>query len=230
MTAALALWPTGSQDDPGYKSEWDLNKLLHTPTDKDRARLAHLEAEREHRALTAAEEDELVTLLVLVRKVYLGSPVALAPYYAKRAAETHLRQIVPDFEGVHLAGPRGEAAGEFDGINMAEKIFIEDKSAQGLNEVNPKTGLKYQTPAAWAHKHVFNKTVSRIKALHNAPYTYPSLNGPPAVPNIDQIRGFQRLHFRVDADTPEVKRAVENEVQNLKIQYPNWHFTAQYGN
>jgi hypothetical protein len=230
MTAALLLTPTNSPDDDGYKSEKDLGKLMQTPTDKDRARLDYLEAERERRALSEDEEDELASLLAIVRKVFVGGRAGLPGYYVQQAEAAHLRQIVPDFEGVHLAGHRGEAAGEFDGINMAGKIFIEDKSAQGLDRVNPKTGLKHQTPATWAHKQIFNKTVNRIEALHNAPYTYSTPNGPPHIPNIEQIRNFERLHFRVDADTPEVRKAVEEEIQNLKTRYPNWHFTAQYGN
>lgn len=46
LTAAFVLWLRNSRDDPGYKSEWDLNKLTQAPTDQDRARLAYLERER----------------------------------------------------------------------------------------------------------------------------------------------------------------------------------------
>ena len=229
LTAALLL-PTNSRDDDGYKSEWDLSKLTQTPTNKDRARLDYLEAERERRSLSEAEADELASLLAIVRKVFVGGRGGLPVYYAQRAEEALLHQLVPDFRGVHLAGPRGEATGEFDGINRAEKLFIEDKSAQGLDKVNPRTGLKHQTPAAWARKHIFEKTVNRIEALRNASYTYPTPNGPPAVPSIEQIRGFQKLRFRVDADTPEIRRAVKDEIQNLQTTYLGWRFTAQYGN
>ncbi|WP_375418566.1 hypothetical protein [uncultured Hymenobacter sp.] len=87
MTAALVFMSNNSRDDPGYKSEWDFGRLSQVPTDKDRARLAYLEAEREHRALTS-EEDELVTLLAVVRKVHLGGPTFLPIYYAEQARIT----------------------------------------------------------------------------------------------------------------------------------------------
>jgi len=168
ITAALLLLPTNSRDDPGYKPEWDIGKLTQLPTDKDYARLDYLEAERERRTLSEAEEDELAGLLALVRKVFVGGRQGLAAYYAKQAAAAHLRQIVPDFERVELAGLRGESIGEFDGLNMAEKLFIEDKSARGLRTVNPKTGLPSLTPQQWADKHVYGSTAKRIEALRIA--------------------------------------------------------------
>ena len=222
LTAGLLLTPTNRKDDPGDKSEWDLNKLYQAPTDKDRARLAYLEQEREHRALTEAEEGELVTLLVLVRKIYLGSPGALVPYYAKRTADLHA--VVPDYENVHLAGSRGEAIGEFDGVNISEKLFIENKSARGLTNLNPATGQPFQSPASWAERQLYEKTTTRIQALKIAKYTYPQ-----SAPDIEQIREFRRLHFRVEADTPDVRQAVAKAVNKLKAENPDWDFTAEYG-
>ena len=229
LTAGLLLTPANNPDAPGYRSELDLGKLTQNPTQQDKARLDYLENELQHRALSETEEEELASLLAVVRKVFVGGRTGLSVYYSQHATAQHLRQLVPDFEGVYMAGQRGEAIGEFDGINMAEELFIEDKSARGLAKVNPKTGLTYQTPVDWARKHVFDKTVTRIEALRTARYTYPTPGGPTAVPDIEQIRGFHRLHFRIDADTPQVRAAVEKEVQDLKKQYPAWDFTAQYG-
>ena len=132
---------------------------------------------------------------------------------------------MPDFKEVHLAGLRNEAVGEFDGINMKEKIFIEDKRATGLTVINPKTGVPIQTAAEWAEKHVYNKTNRRIEGLKIAKYTYPQ----PA-PDIESIRNFRRLHFRIDSDTPELRTATEDVIRQLKIKNPTWEFTAQYGN
>jgi hypothetical protein len=217
IAAALAVFvPTNSRNDPGYQSEWDMARQYLPLTDKDRTELAVLEQRHADGTLTAGEEAHLLALLARVKGLHL-----------QKLAD--LRNVVPDFQGVHLAGSRGEAAGEFDGINMAEKLFIEDKSAKGLDKLNPKTGLRAQTPEMWAKTHIFDKTVKRINALANAPYTYPSAGAPPNVPAIEQIRGFRRLQFRVDADTPAVRRAVDTEIQNLKIKYPAWDFTAQYG-
>jgi len=173
LTLGLVLTPTNSRDDDGYKSEWDLGKLTQNPTDKDRARLEYLENEREGRVLSDAEDDELASLLAIVRKVFAGGRRGLTGYYTQQAEAAHLRQIVPDFKEIYLAGLRNEAVGEFDGINLAEKIFIEDKSAHRLNAINPRTGLPAQTVNQWADKHVYGATATRIEALKTAKHTYP---------------------------------------------------------
>jgi hypothetical protein len=88
LTAGLVLTPTNSPTDPGYRSEWDLSRLTQVATDQDRARLDHLEAAREHRALSEAEEDELATLLAVVRKVFVGGRRGLAAYYTSAKTPT----------------------------------------------------------------------------------------------------------------------------------------------
>jgi hypothetical protein len=35
--------------------------------------------------------------------------------------------------------------------------------------------------------------------------------------------------FRIDADTPELRKAVQQELDNLKSTYPNYNFSAIYG-
>jgi len=77
---------------------------------------------------------------------------------------------------------------------------------------------------------VFAKTAKRIEGLKQATRTRPTGAGTPTVPSIEDIQGFRRLHFRIEADTPEVRQAVEKELQDLTTTYPNWDFTAQYGN
>ena len=84
LTAMLVFTPTNSRDDDGYKAEWDLSRLTQAPTDKDRARLAYLEAEQAQRALTNTEADELASLLAVVRKVFVGGRVGLPFYYAQQ--------------------------------------------------------------------------------------------------------------------------------------------------
>lgn len=209
--------PTNSRDDPGYKPEWDFIRRHAAATQKDRADLAYLEQRHQAGTLTAGEEQQLLALLARVRGLHLKKL-------------TNLRQVVPDFTGVEVVNANNAVLGEFDGINMAEGMFIEDKSADGLNMVNPRTGLPAQTPADWARKHVFAKTAKRIDGLKQATGTRPTGVGTPTVPSIEDIRNFRRLHFRIEADTPEVQQAVEKELQNLTTTYPNWDFTAQYGN
>jgi hypothetical protein len=140
--------PTNSRDDPGYKPEWDIIRRNAVVTDKDCAELAYLEQRHQDGTLTAGEEQQRLALLARVRGLHLQKL-------------TNLRQVVPDFTGVEVVNANNAVLGEFDGINMAEGMFIEDKSADGLNMVNPRTGLPAQTPEAWAHKPVFAKTASQ---------------------------------------------------------------------
>ena len=95
FTAGLVFTPTNSPTDPGYRSEWDLSRLTQVATDQDHARLDYLETEREHRALSEAEEDELATLLAVVRKVFVGGRRGLAAYYTAARSPT-IKPVVRD--------------------------------------------------------------------------------------------------------------------------------------
>lgn len=94
LTAGLVLTPTNSPTDPGYRAEWDLSRLTQTATAQERARLDYLEAEREHRTLSEAEEDEVATLSAVVRKVFVGGRRGLATYYA--VAKAAAKPMVQD--------------------------------------------------------------------------------------------------------------------------------------
>ena len=219
LTAAAALAvlvPTNSRDDSGYQSEWDYIRRNTPPTDKDRAELADLEQRHQNGTLTAQEEAHLLALLARVRGLRL-----------QKLAE--LRQIKPDYEEVEIVTTGNAVVGEFDGINLKEKMFIENKTAKGMYAVNPKTGLRAQTSEEWAIKHIFDKTQKRIDGLKIAAATRPTKKGTPAVPSIDQIRDFRRLHFRIEEDTPNVRGAIEKQVQKLEITNPDWEFTTEYG-
>ncbi len=209
MLAGLLLLPQAAHA-PGIPQ--------HPPVvPKDALRLAELERLQKLGKLTQAEQAEYLALLAKVRGIHLDK-------LDEQLREAHLRAIVPDYQNIHLAGLRKEAVGEFDGVNLKEKIFIEDKTAEGLRVVNPKTGLPSQTAADWADKHIHYKTTSRIQALKITQYTYPQ----PA-PDIERIRGFRRLHFRIDVDTPELRAATEEAMRRLRTENPTWEFTAQYG-
>jgi hypothetical protein len=101
LTIGLVLTPTNSRDDDGYKSEWDLGKLTQNPTDKDRARLDYLEKEREERALSDVEEDELASLLAVVRKVFVGGRAGLPGYYTQRQSLIALAAKLKRSNDVH---------------------------------------------------------------------------------------------------------------------------------
>lgn len=73
------------------------------------------------------------------------------------------------FQLIEIFEHRGSPIGEFDHIFHNKRIFVEDKSAQGLlKNINPQTGKPWQTFESWANKQVYEKTYNRIKALEVA--------------------------------------------------------------
>ncbi len=72
---------------------------------------------------------------------------------------------------VEIVNKKGESIGEFDEIDLKKKILYEDKSAKGLDKVNPKTGLPAQTPQEFTDKQLLKKTRNRINELENNAFT-----------------------------------------------------------
>lgn len=133
------------------------------------------------------------------------------------------------YRNVEIVDSSGKPVGEFDGIDMGRRMFIEDKSAQGLSRLNPRTGRPSQTPEQWAQRQIFGKTVTRIRnLLHDATTTRPA-GGTTSAPTLAEIQGFRRLHFRIDANTPTLRAAVTAELAKLRAQHPGWEFTAEFG-
>ena len=134
-----------------------------------------------------------------------------------------------DYEEVEIVNQRGEVIGEFDGIDSTNKVFIEDKSAEGLDRVNPKTGKPSQTPEEWATRQILNKTNVRITNLEKATGTRPTKGGSSDVPSIDEIKDYRKIHFEIDSTDPKVKKAVDEAISELKKQHPDWEFSANFG-
>ncbi len=130
---------------------------------------------------------------------------------------------------VEIVNKRGESIGELDEIDLVNKIFYEDKSAQGLNKVNPKTGLPAQTPQQFADKQIFTKTSNRIEALEKATSTRATKNSSSEIPNLEDIKHIREFIFRLDGDTPELRQAVENSVNKLRKEFPDHKFSAIFG-
>lgn len=115
--------------------------------------------------------------------------------------------------------------GEFDGIDMARKMFIENKSARRLHRSNPP-----RDPADWAHEVIRDATVKRIKALlHDATGTRASRKGSAEVPTLAEIQRFRCLQFRIDADTPALRAGVAQALNTLRANYPGWTFEVRWG-
>ncbi|TGV23676.1 WXG100 family type VII secretion target, partial [Mesorhizobium sp. M00.F.Ca.ET.186.01.1.1] len=130
---------------------------------------------------------------------------------------------------VEIVNQRGESLGELDEIDLQNKIFYEDKTAQGLNKVNPKTGLPAQTPQQFADKQILTKTRNRINALGNATSTRATKNGSSEIPNLEDIKDIREFVFRLDGDTPELRQAVENSLNQLRKEFPDYKFSAIFG-
>nr|WP_154888379.1 WXG100 family type VII secretion target [Paenibacillus xylanexedens] len=130
---------------------------------------------------------------------------------------------------VEIINKRGESLGEFDEIDLKKGIFYEDKSAQGLNKVNPKTGLPAQTPQEFADKQILTKTRNRIFALENATSTRTTVNGSQEIPALQDIKGIKEFVFRLDGNTPKLRQAVNKSINKLKEEFPDYKFSATFG-
>ena len=142
--------------------------------------------------------------------------------------EVVLRRLYRGVEIVQRT-PKGKlkSLGEFDGIDMNRKTFIENKSARGLqqtNRANPTT-----TPADWAQKQIVDKTNVRIQNLSTATGTRTTPLGSTQIPSLADIQGFRALQFRIDADTPALRSAVTAAISTLAAQHPGWTFKATFG-
>lgn len=130
-------------------------------------------------------------------------------------------------DGVEIVDARGSPLGEIDRIRGG--VIIEDKSAQGINTIHPRTGLPQQTPEQWAERQIYRKTVVRIRNLQTASATRPTVRGSATVPNLSEVQSIRELQFHVDADTPELRNAVVDQLARLRSQFPDWKFTAKFG-
>jgi hypothetical protein len=137
-----------------------------------------------------------------------------------------LARIVRNTE---LVDAKNSPVGEFDGIDMGSKKFVENKSATGLDKPTPRTGKPQQTPAQWAAKQVTKKTSARIKALTDAVGTRVKPGTTGAVPTLGEIQGFRHIHFLIDGDSPALKAAVFAELAILRANNSGWTFTVEFG-
>lgn len=134
------------------------------------------------------------------------------------------------YRSVDLFDARGSKRGEFDGIDLGSRTFFENKSATGLDKVNPRTGLSHQNPAQWADNAIYGKTVERIKALLDpTTATGKKRVGQGDVPSIADLRGFRKLVFLIDGESPALRAAVHAALAKLKAEFPDWTFTAVFG-
>ncbi|MEK3852117.1 phage baseplate assembly protein V [Paenibacillus sp. FSL R7-0340] len=136
---------------------------------------------------------------------------------------------IPHSKEVEIADKAGNPLGEFDEIDLVNKVFHEDKSAEGLSVINPKTGKPFQTAEKWANKQLYAKTKERILNLQKVDHTRPTKNGSSEIPTLDEIKDVRSFNFRMNADTPELRAAVQKTIEKLKEEFPDYNFTAEFG-
>lgn len=85
-----------------------------------------------------------------------------------------------------------------------------------------------QTEEQWALKQIFKKGSNRIIALQQTEVKLSSSISQD-VPLLEEITNIRNYVFRIDADTPKLRLAVQNELNNLKTKYPDYNFSAEFG-
>ncbi|WP_235548743.1 PrsW family intramembrane metalloprotease [Paenibacillus sp. Soil522] len=134
------------------------------------------------------------------------------------------------YNEVEIVDHRGNPLGEFDEIDLEKGIFYEDKTAKGLDRINPRTGQPSQTPQQFADKQILGKTRTRIEnMMEKAVSTRPTPNGSPDVPDLQEIKSIRDFVFRLDGDTPALRSAVENSLNQLRAEFPEYTFNVLFG-
>lgn len=119
----------------------------------------------------------------------------------------------------------GKINSELDEVDLINKVIYEDKSAKKLYMENPDFP---QTESQWAYKQIYQKGSNRIKALQQTDFSVSS-SVTNNLPDVEDLKGLKDYVFRIDADTPELRAAVQVELDNLKVAYPDYNFSATFG-
>ncbi|MBC1357842.1 T7SS effector LXG polymorphic toxin [Listeria booriae] len=130
---------------------------------------------------------------------------------------------------VEIINKNGSPLGEFDEIDLAKGVFYEDKTAKGLDVVNPRTGLPTQTPQQFADKQIYQKTLNRIKNLDIAEATRATVNGSRTIPSLEEIKDIKKFVFRLDGNSMELQNAVKQSIIKLQTEFPSYTFEVIFG-
>ncbi len=151
-------------------------------------------------------------------------------YFFKRNTRNSLFVRVHSFPPEGTGNPKevnihGKLNSELDEVDLINKVIYEDKSAGKLYMENPDFP---QTEAQWAFKQIYKKGSNRINALQQTDFTLSS-SVVDTLPDVGELKGIKDYVFRIDADTTELRAAVQVELDNLKVAYPDYNFSATYG-
>ncbi len=118
---------------------------------------------------------------------------------------------------------------ELDEVDFVIQIIYEDKNASGLYVDNPAVP---QTEAEWAEKQIWGKGGNRIEALLQEDYRVVIKENDVSVDysyTISELKSIRDYVFRINADTPELREAVEACLEQLRGKYSTFKFSAEYG-
>ncbi|MDB7100836.1 hypothetical protein PM730_03610, partial [Enterococcus mundtii] len=119
----------------------------------------------------------------------------------------------------------GKLNTELDEIDLINKVIYEDKSASKLYMENPDFP---QTEKQWAYKHIFKKGSNRLDVLNQTEISISGIDSS-LVSSMDEIKNIKDYTFRIDTDTPALREAVQEQINNLKTKYPDYNFNVTYG-
>ncbi len=172
---------------------------------------------------TKAGGSNIEDTLSLIQDEVINNPDAMNTL--KKIDEKFFGGTLGKFKEVEVVGPNNKLT-ELDEIDTNSKTIFEDKNASGLYMSNPNVP---QTELQWAQKQIYNKTVNRIDTIQSATSTRSTTNGSQNVPSVSDIQSINNYVFRINADTPALRTAVQNQIDQLKIKYPSYNFSAQFG-
>ena len=123
----------------------------------------------------------------------------------------------------------GQNLAELDEVDFINNIIYEDKSAGGLYIPNPNVP---KTEADWAADKVLKSARDKIQAVSNNDFSIRiNKNGTITQYSFmkDELKSIREYIYRIDADTPALRTAVENCLVQLRQEFPSYSFSAVYG-
>lgn len=65
--------------------------------------------------------------------------------------------------------------------------------------------------------------------IQNATTIRSTTNSSKNLPTISDVQSIKNCVFRISADNPALRTAVQNQINQIKIKYPSYKFSARFG-
>lgn len=133
------------------------------------------------------------------------------------------------YNKVTLNDAKGNPLAEMDITDVENKKFVEEKSAEGIDKINPRTGNPQQSPDEWAKDQIFDHSENWITKLESADrvgYNGITQDEPP---RLKDLREIKNLEFRIRSQNPRIMGAVEEQLGLLRTRFPDWRFSVVFG-